>query len=714
MSFIQKIRDKYARIAVIAIALALLGFIMMDALIGRNQGLFGGGPSDLIGKVNGVRIRYNEFETKVKQQEDFMVQQGYAQPGETGRQQALEQIWTQEVNRILMEEQFSALGIEVGAKEINDILFGPNAPEDLKKQFTDPNTGQFDVAKAVSTINEMKKKGTPEQRQSFNNYVGQLEYTRRTEKFNSLIANSTHFPKWLLEKQIADNSQLAKISVVRELYSSVPDSLAKVSDEEIQDFINKHKKDYKQPESRSIAYVSFSARPSAADSAAARNRALELKAEFDTTTDVPGFMSRYGTQYYYSGYVSEKTIQVPAKDSIFRTPVGQVYGPYLDGSNYMLAKVEGARRMPDTVKVRHILIGLEKKDETGQVLETRDTMTARRLIDSVRTLISGGQNFDSVAAKLSEDPGSKDKGGVYENVPSGQMVAEFNDFIFLNPVGAKGVVKTEFGYHYIEVLSQKGNSTGYKIAYAGVPIEVSPETDQNASNLANDFAAQARDIKTFDELYEKKFKAEGVTKAIATDIKPGAFEIPGLGVSRSFVRNVYEARQGRVMNPEKVGDNYIVAVVTEAFEEGTQTASYARNAVEPLLRNRKKAQVLKQRVGNVTTLEAASAALSKPIETLDSLRFKESTLGTMGYEPRIVGASFNPENKGKVVPKVLEGVSGVFVLRVEDIRATPVADANVADLRTEKYNQAKGSATFGIPTALKNAAKITDNRHKIY
>ena len=36
------------------------------------------------------------------------------------------------------------------------------------------------------------------------------------------------------------------------------------------------------------------------------------------------------------------------------------------------------------------------------------------------------------------------------------MVPEFNDFIFGNPVGSKGIVKTEFGYHYIEILSQKG------------------------------------------------------------------------------------------------------------------------------------------------------------------------------------------------------------------------------------------------------------------
>jgi peptidyl-prolyl cis-trans isomerase D len=716
MSFIQKIRDKYARIAVIAIALALLGFILMDALVGRNRGLFKGGSSNNVGSVNGVKINLNDFETKVKQQEDFMQQQGYGQTGDAGRQQAITQVWDQQVNQILMEDEIEDLGIDVGKKEINDYLFGPGAPEDLKKQFTDPQTGQYDAAKAINAINQMKKQGTAEQKQSFNNYVTQLEFGRKVDKFNSLINNSSNFPKWLIEKQIADNSQMAKISMVREVYSSIPDSLVKISDKEIEDYINKHKDDYKQEESRSIAYVSFAASPSAADSAEARNRALALKAEFDTIQDATTFLTRNGAQNNYAGYVSSAKVQSAFKDSIFKMNVGQVYGPYLEGGNYMLAKLQGVKRIPDTVKVRHILIGFEKRDASGQVIENRDTATARHLIDSVRTLIEkGGQSFDSVAARLSEDPGSKDKGGVYEEVHSGQMVPEFNDFIFTNPFGSKGIVKTDFGYHYLEVMDQKGSSMGYKLAFLAQPIIVSQETDQNANNAANEFAADARDLKSFDEQYEKKLKGQGITKAVAADIKPASYDIPGLGASRTFVKNIYKAKKGEVLTPEKIGDNYVVAVVTEIYKEGIQSAAVARNTVEPVLRNTKKGEQLKQKIGKVTTLEAASAALgNKPIETIDSLRFDSRNMGTFGYEAKVIGGTFNPSNKGKVIPEVLTGVSGVYVVRVDEVSTTPVADANVADQRKARYEQAKGSSAYTIPNALKKAAKIKDNRAKIY
>ncbi|ULT44572.1 peptidyl-prolyl cis-trans isomerase [Niabella defluvii] len=97
--------------------------------------------------------------------------------------------------------------------------------------------------------------------------------------------------------------------------------------------------------------------------------------------------------------------------------------------------------------------------------------------------------------KFSNDQGSVNNGGVYDNVPSGEMVPAFNDFIFGNPVGSKGVVKTDYGYHYIEILSQKGSATGYKIAYINKPIEASEETDRVANEAATKFASEATDQK---------------------------------------------------------------------------------------------------------------------------------------------------------------------------------------------------------------------------
>src|ERR687889_656107 len=102
MSVIQKIRDKYARVAVIAIAISLLGFIMMDAFSGRSN-LFGGN-STLLGKVNGKKIDYIDFSRKVKIQEEQRQQQGYPMD-DAARQQVMEAVWNQEVSKTILDDE---------------------------------------------------------------------------------------------------------------------------------------------------------------------------------------------------------------------------------------------------------------------------------------------------------------------------------------------------------------------------------------------------------------------------------------------------------------------------------------------------------------------------------------------------------------------------------------------------------------------------------
>ena len=154
--------------------------------------------------------------------------------------------------------------------------------------------------------------------------------------------------------------------------------------------------------------------PTAADTAAIRERILGLKAELDSTKDLQQFLESQGVRTYYNSYINGKNIQIAAKDSIFKIPVGNVYGPYIDGGSFSLAKLVGVRTQPDTVNVRHILVATTQRDpQSGQSMPIRDTASAKKLIDSIQTAIRNGSNFDTLVAKLSDDPGSKEKGGLY-------------------------------------------------------------------------------------------------------------------------------------------------------------------------------------------------------------------------------------------------------------------------------------------------------------
>lgn len=715
MSVIQNIQEKYAKLMAVIIAVALIIFVVMLAF--ENGGsLFRSGNSTVVGKINGEAIEFNSLEAKIKQQEDANKQQGY--PSEMAREQAIEQVWSREVGRIVLETEAKKLGMQIGKKEMGDILYGANPPEDLKRSFTDPATGVYNAAQAKQQIDMMlKSKTTPkEQKAQFNTYLNYLELLRINDKYNALLLNSTNFPKWFVEKQNADNSQIANVSLARQLYSSIPDSVVKVTDKEIGDYIAKHKDMFPQAEGRGISYVAFSALPTKEDSSAARERLAQMVPGLDSTSDVQSYMESQGNDRFYNGYIAGSRIQVPSKESIITQPTGSIYGPYVDGGSYSVAKLLGVRTQPDSVTVRHILIATAQQDQSGAMVPVRDSASARHLIDSIRTAINTGSNFDSVCAKLSEDPGSKDNGGKYENMVSGPPLdAAFNEYIFGNPVGSKGIIKSVFGYHYIEILSSKGSSTAYKIAYLSVPIEASNETDGAASNEASQFASISRDRKSFDANAEK-LQAKGINKAFAQDITPTASQIMGLGSSRPFVKAIYEAKLGDVvLSPSKVGDSYVVAVVTEINEKGTTSVSKARMMVEPLLRNQKKGEEISKKLGNITSLEAAATAMGNvQVETADSVHFSGNPPSPLiGSEPKVLGAAFNPANKGKVSPAI-PGNNGVYVIRVNNVSATALSDANVADQREQRYMQIKMRGAGAYQQALILAADIKDNRAKFY
>jgi peptidyl-prolyl cis-trans isomerase D len=73
MSVIQTIRDRGGLISAIIIAIALLGFILMDAFTGRSH-IFSG-SSTTIGSVNGKKIDYLEFNKRLAAETDYRQQQ---------------------------------------------------------------------------------------------------------------------------------------------------------------------------------------------------------------------------------------------------------------------------------------------------------------------------------------------------------------------------------------------------------------------------------------------------------------------------------------------------------------------------------------------------------------------------------------------------------------------------------------------------------------
>src|SRR5688572_12726780 len=112
MSVIQSIREKYAKWAVVAIALALLGFILTDYFQAKER--MGPGDSTTLGTVNGKKIDWNNFELKLKginEETQRNARSMGRQVSEAEVQQNNEQLWNNEVEQIIMVPEFKKAGI---------------------------------------------------------------------------------------------------------------------------------------------------------------------------------------------------------------------------------------------------------------------------------------------------------------------------------------------------------------------------------------------------------------------------------------------------------------------------------------------------------------------------------------------------------------------------------------------------------------------------
>jgi peptidyl-prolyl cis-trans isomerase C len=124
---------------------------------------------------------------------------------------------------------------------------------------------------------------------------------------------------------------------------------------------------------------------------------------------------------------------------------------------------------PESVHVRHILVTLGKEEDDNVQAEKKEK------IENLRNQLLNGGNFAELAAKNSDCP-SKEVGGDLNFLRRGQTVKAFEDAAFSQEKNAIGpVVKTEFGYHIIQVLDKRPSK---KVALEDVKDRISNHLEQ--------------------------------------------------------------------------------------------------------------------------------------------------------------------------------------------------------------------------------------------
>ncbi len=140
-------------------------------------------------------------------------------------------------------------------------------------------------------------------------------------------------------------------------------------------------------------------------------------------------------------------------------------------------------KQPALVSVRHILVAVKHnpQDKAGFT-----EVEARKRIAMLQADLKKGAKFSDLAKKYSDDPGSKDNGGLYADVDPSNWDPAFAKAAESQPLGKVGApVRSQYGYHLIKVEARKPART--------IPFE-------EAKAQAREMAQRAKQEQVWDQL----------------------------------------------------------------------------------------------------------------------------------------------------------------------------------------------------------------------
>lgn len=702
MSVIQNIRSKYIGLVVVAIIIALVGFLVMDAMQSNTRGLFGNDQT-LMSEVNGSRIDYKKYEEKRLQYEDNMTRNSKdGKLTEQDRKQIREQAYNDMVNDILFTSELDKLGLSLTDQELRDLETGQFVDPQIRQAFTDPKTGQFDPNSVAQHISSFPQDKTGEKRRQWKKFEDELINNKLRSKYTDMIVKGIYIPKFVYEQDKAIKSAIAAINYVEVPYASIADSAVTVTDEDVKKYMEKMPTLFKAREDMAKAeYVVFDVVPNAEDTAKSLGVLNALRGELDSTKDIENFVATNSDEALNSKFVTENKIEMPNPAEVVAAAVGTVIGPQFINGSFKLVKVLDKKQKPDSVKASHILIKVDEK---------RSDEVAKKMADSLETAIKGGAPIEMLAMSMSDDDGSKAKGGdlgwITEETP---FVPEFLEAAFSTDKGGVKIAKSSYGYHIIKIMDQKNFRPAVKLAVISKLLQTGTAASNKVYAQANEFLKKAKDAKSFTETA----KAMNKDKRVADNMTEIQAEVPGLGEARQLTRWAFEAKMGAVSPIFNLSDKCVIALLSGRTNKGDFPAvADVKAQVEAVIKRDKKSDLIASRYKGKSSLEALSTASGMPIKNLDTVRVNGGN--ELGYENRVLGAVLSKSNVNKFVGPIT-GEQGVFYVLVKSQSVDASRAALPMELdRQQLLQQLTGQMSGAIPYILKLKADIKDLRSNFF
>ncbi|MFC0517997.1 SurA N-terminal domain-containing protein [Mucilaginibacter angelicae] len=703
------LRERMGKILAFFIGFALLAFIVSEVV--RSGGSFFRDDSNELAVVNGEKVPYDKFNEKLEQNSAQFKQQGQSMSPQIASY-LQETTWSQYLSQLLIGKEIEKLGLTVGDDEMN-VMIGDNNPDpQIARQFANQQTGQFDRSRYDQFKAYLQSgKADPTQKKAWSDFVIDLIEAKKATKYMTLVTNGLYVNSLEATDDYEAKNKLVNFKYVSLDYASIPDAKVTLTDGDYSAYYDAHKASFKTPqELRNFEYVSFNAAPSKEDSAAVKQQAEKLANEFKTSANDSLFVQINAETKTPLTYQRKGSLDPKLDTTMFSAAKGFVYGPYLENGSYKVAKLVDSKTTFDSVKTRHILIDLASAGGDDK---------AKAKADSIKKLIQGGKSFADLATTFSADKGSAVKGG---EIPSfdangvmgggqGALVPEYYNAAFKANKGDLIVVKSQFGYHVIQVEDQKGSVKLVKVGVVDKPLTASSKTQTVAYSKAQTFLASL----TSDN-FDAEAKKEGLKPRTAEDVTAIASGLPGLDNARDVVRWAYKAEKGDITDKVfTIGDQYIIPRLTEIKPKGTLSLDAVKKQIEPMVRSEVKAKQLKAKFESAlsggASIDQVAQKVGSKVVPVENVVFANPIIPGQSAEYKVIGSIFGSAvNK---VSKPVDGTQGVYVFVVNGFTNPPALTNAVK--QKEQINQVLLQRSQGqVLDALKDNAIVKDNRAKFF
>ena len=702
MAFIGTLRSKMGTWVVVFVFVAIAAFILGDIFSGKSNIMNWGRNS--VGEIAGTEVSYETYQNVVREREANWYLNTGREPGERDMPGIRQQAWDLLIARNAIEPQYAKLGIEVTDDEEWDMLQGKNVDAGIRQAFTDPQTGQFNAAKVVEYMQQIKTMpATSEPRIRWEIFQRDLRPGRQRIKYENLLIKSAYITKAEAEREYHLQTDVAEVKYVYVPFYAVSDSSVKVTDADLEAYYNKNKEKYKTEEVRSMKYVSVEVVPSATDSAAVTEDLARAVSEFKTAEADSVYASNNtdGT----TPYTKYNLGSLPAFIQKEQLVQGNVIGPFLDGQTYKVVKV--SRIAKDTVfsaRAKHILIKWDDASDAGKA-------AAKEKARGILKDIKGGADFGQKAREFGTD-GTAQRGGDLGWFSTGQMVKPFQDAVFAaTKTGVLAdVVETDFGYHIIDVTNTKTNDA-YVLATVEREIVASDATTNEAFRKAENFASGVDGLDDFD----KKAQAAGLTVLEAKNITAGERRISTLGEARQIVQWLFrDASVGTISQVFEVEEQNVVAIMTGEISKGYKPLSVVKEDIRPAVTNEVKGRSIIEKLNGLKgTLEEVAASFGNDAGVYSSsdLKLSSNSMPTVGFDPVAVGAAFSLEPGKRSKP--IAGENGVVLIELQNKTVAPAAQ-DYAVYKTQLEQGSQNRSSYSIAEAIKDKSDISDKRYKFF